>query len=105
MSHSLVLVTASSTEEAEKIARSVLERRLAACVNLVPGVKSIFWWEGKLDQASETLMLIKTTEEAVPALTEAVKQLHSYSVCEVISLPVVQGNKPYLQWIEETVRP
>ena len=105
MSFAVVLVTVSSVEEGQKIARAVLERRLAACANLVPGVRSLFWWEGKLEDAEETLMVFKTREDAVRKLIEEVQRLHSYTVCEVISLPVSRGNQTYLDWIEETVRP
>lgn len=99
----VVLVTASSTDEAKNIARAVLERKLAACANLVPGVQSFFWWEGKIEESEETLMVLKTREAAVPELIEEIKRLHSYAVCEVISLPISHGNQAYLNWIEETV--
>ena len=103
--YAVVLVTASSIDEGQKIAKAVLERRLAACANLIPGVRSLFWWEGKLEDAEEVLMVLKTKEEAVPQLIDEVKRLHSYTVCEVISLPVSAGNAAYLDWIEETVSP
>ncbi len=102
---SVVLVTTPSLEEARGIARAVLELRLAACANLVPGVQSIFWWQGKLDEAEETLVVLKTRQETLPQLVDEIKRLHSYTVCEVISLPVTGGNPAYLDWIEQTVRP
>ncbi|MDP2728412.1 MAG: divalent-cation tolerance protein CutA [Dehalococcoidia bacterium] len=105
MSYSVVLVTIPSLEEGQRIARAVLERRLAACANLVSGVQSLFWWEGQLQEAEEALMILKTKDEALPRLIETIKGLHSYAVCEVISLPVSQGSRAYLDWIEETVQP
>lgn len=103
MSYAVVLVTTPSLEEGQRIARAVLEQRLVACVNLVPGIQSLFWWEGKLEEAAETLMVMKTKEAAVPRLIEAISMMHTYSVCEVISLSVTDGNRPYLDWIDETV--
>ncbi len=102
---SAVLVTTSSLEEGQSIARAVLERKLAACANLVPSVQSLFWWDGKLEEAQETIMILKTREEVLPQLIEVIKSLHSYTVCEVISLPITQGNPAYLDWIQETVVP
>lgn len=102
---STVLVTTPSLEEGQTIARAVLERRLAACANLVPGVQSLFWWDGKLEEAQETLMILKTRDEALPRLIEEIKGLHSYTVCEVISLPIIHGNPAYLDWIKQTVAP
>ncbi|MDP2659779.1 MAG: divalent-cation tolerance protein CutA [Dehalococcoidia bacterium] len=102
---SVVLVTTPSPEEGRRIARAVLELRLAACANLVPGVRSIFWWQGKLDEAEETLIVLKTKQEVLPQLIEEIKRLHSYTVCEVIGIPITEGNPAYLDWIEETVRP
>ncbi|MDO8689475.1 MAG: divalent-cation tolerance protein CutA [Dehalococcoidia bacterium] len=102
---SVVLVTTPSPEEGRRIARAVLELRLAACVNLVPGVRSMFWWQGKLEEAEETLMVLKTKQEVLPQLIEEIKRLHSYTVCEVIVIPITEGNPAYLDWIEETVRP
>jgi periplasmic divalent cation tolerance protein len=95
----VVLATASSTHEAETLARLVLEARLAACVNLVPGVESMYWWEGKLEHGREVLMVIKTQRALLEPLTAALKSAHSYSVPEVIALPIVGGNPDYLAWV------
>jgi len=94
-----VLVTASSIEEARHIASGVLQRRLAACVSIVGGVESHYWWQDQLESARETLLIVKTTEERVPALIEAVRALHSYTVPEVIAFPIEQGNPDYLAWV------
>jgi len=100
----VVLVTCSSREEAEKISKILVEERLAACVNVVSTVKSFFWWEGKIDEAEEHLLIIKTSVEKMEKLIERVKELHSYSVPEIISLPILEGNKDYLKWVEESLK-
>ncbi|MXQ85531.1 hypothetical protein E5288_WYG011358 [Bos mutus] len=81
--------------------RAVVEKRLAACVNLVPQITSIYEWKGKIEEDSEVLMMIKTQSSLVPALTDFVRSVHPYEVAEVIALPVEQGNFPYLQWVRQ----
>lgn len=99
----LVLTTTSSAEESRKIARELIERRLAACVNIVPKVESIYRWEGRVEQAQEFLLLIKTTETAFSRLRDALQQIHSYDLPECILLNVDDGSLPYLQWIDGSV--
>ena len=99
----LVLSSAGSQEEARKIAHALVERRLAACVNIVPGVESIYRWQGKVETAAEWLLQIKTTAEAFPLLRDALAELHSYEVPECIALVVEDGGVSYLEWIEESV--
>ena len=96
----VVFVTASSEEEAEKIASLLLEQRKAACVSVVPRVSSRFWWQGRLDSAQESLLIIKTRAALVPELTDIVKKAHSYSVPEIVALPIVAGNPDYLDWLD-----
>jgi periplasmic divalent cation tolerance protein len=98
-----VLSTAASLEEAKKIAHALVDRRLAACINLVPKIMSIYRWEGKVEEAEEYLLLIKTTAEAFPSLREAVRQLHSYDVPECIALTIDDGSEEYLNWITDSV--
>ncbi len=100
--HIVVLVTAGSKEEARKIASGLLEEKLAACVNIIEGVESRFWWQGKIDSAKEALLVIKTKKELFNKLAKKVKSLHSYSVPEIISLPIIAGNKEYLNWINDS---
>ena len=97
----VVLVTCGTEEEAAKIARALVEERLAACVNLLAPVRSIYRWEGKVCDEKEWLLVIKTRAERFRELEEKVKALHSYSVPEIISLPIVRGSMPYLHWVEE----
>ena len=103
--HCLVLVTCPTTRQALRLAKVLVRRRLAACVNVVPAIRSLFWWQGKVDQARETLLLIKTTARRFEALRAAVCSLHPYDVPEVIALPITRGHRPYLQWIEDSLRP
>ena len=100
----LVLITSASQEEAEKIARQLVEERLAACVNIVPQVRSLFWWENKLSEEEEVLLIVKTRRSRFSALGLRVKALHSYRVPEIIALPILEGSASYLQWIDESTR-
>lgn len=100
----VVLVTAPPGEPAEKIARHVLDRKLAACVNIVPSIRSLYWWEGKVCDDAECLLVIKTERKRLAELEAAVRSVHPYEVPEVIALPVVDGSDAYLQWIAAVVR-
>jgi periplasmic divalent cation tolerance protein len=99
----VVLTTASSKEEASSIAHRLVERRLAACVNIVPQVRSIYRWQGKVEEASEWLLIVKTTAGAFPQVHEAITELHSYDVPECICLTIEDGSPSYLEWIGESV--
>ncbi|HEX2024124.1 MAG TPA: divalent-cation tolerance protein CutA [Acidimicrobiales bacterium] len=96
-----VQVTAASREEADGVASAVLGPRLAACVQVVGPVESRFWWEGRLDTATEWLCLIKTTDERLDAVVAAVGEAHSYDTPEIIAVPVVGGSEAYLRWVTE----
>ncbi len=100
----IVLTTAGSEDEARKIARHLVENRLAACVNLIPRVESIYRWQGKVESAAEWLLLIKTTAQRFPAVRDAIGELHSYEVPECVVLSIEDGSAPYLQWLEEAVK-
>ena len=101
--HVVVLITASSRNEAEGIARLLVEKMLAACVNIVEGVTSIYRWKGSIEKSSEVLLIVKTTLEKVPALIDAVRSVHSYEVPEIIALPIIAGFEKYLDWVSEEV--
>jgi periplasmic divalent cation tolerance protein len=103
-SHVVVFVTAPSKSEARRIAAVVLSNRLAACVNILDGIESHYWWNNKLERGSECLLLIKTTKRKMNRLAAAVKNTHSYQTPEIIALPVVTGSKEYLKWIADAVR-
>lgn len=99
----LVLTTISSSEEARNLANALVERRLAACVNILPRIDSIYRWKERVEKSQEFLLLIKTTESAVEKLLDAIQELHSYEVPECIVLPIESGSEPYLKWIDESV--
>ncbi len=99
----LALCAASSLEDAEFLGRELVERHLAACVNIVTGVTSIYRWRGEVEKNDEVLLVIKTTAERFEALREAIVKLHSYELPEVIAVEVKAGHAPYLAWLEESV--
>jgi periplasmic divalent cation tolerance protein len=102
----VVLVTCGSAKEARRIARAVVQQRMAACTNIVTTpVHSIYRWKGKVESAEEFLLVIKTTQGRFAELKAAVKRLHSYDVPEIIALPIAAGGTNYLNWISESVKP
>ncbi len=98
------LITASSPEEARNLAFGLVVAGLAACVNQVPQVTSVYSWEGRVEEAGEILLIAKTRSSHLQGLIDKVRELHSYDVPEVIALPIVGGNLHYLRWIDESVR-
>jgi periplasmic divalent cation tolerance protein len=99
----VVLVTAPDAEAAAGLARALVEERLAACGNVVPGLRSVYRWEGAVRDEPEALLLLKTTRDRFEALREAVLRLHPYQVPEVLALPVEAGSAPYLAWLSAQV--
>ena len=99
----VVFVTAGTEQEARRIGELLLDRRKAACVSIVPGVDSLFWWQGKLDSAQESLLIIKTKASLLPDVVSLVKGIHSYEVPEIIAMPIIGGNEDYLKWINSEV--
>jgi periplasmic divalent cation tolerance protein len=100
---SIVLVTCP-TEASEKIARAVLDGRAAACVNIVSGVRSLYRWEGKVEDANECLLLIKTRTALLGELERVVRGAHPYKLPAIVALPITQGYRPYLDWIAESTK-
>jgi periplasmic divalent cation tolerance protein len=100
----VVCLVTAPPDKAEEIARAVLEPRLAACVNIVPAVRSLYWWEGEIADDDEALLVIKTTGETVEALRAALDAVHPYDTFELVVTDIAAGNPPYLRWIAETVR-
>ena len=100
----LVLTTASNEDEAREIANALVDRRLAACVNIIPQIESIYRWEGKTESSREYLLLIKTTEEKFTAVRDAIRELHSYEVPECIAIEIRDGSPEYLKWIVDSVK-
>eukprot|EP00212_Chloropicon_laureae_P001979 CAMPEP_0197487988 /NCGR_PEP_ID=MMETSP1311-20131121/3007_1 /TAXON_ID=464262 /ORGANISM="Genus nov. species nov., Strain RCC856" /LENGTH=114 /DNA_ID=CAMNT_0043031883 /DNA_START=218 /DNA_END=562 /DNA_ORIENTATION=+ len=100
-----IYVTVPSKDVGAKIAKSLLEDKLCACVNIIPGVESYYWWEDKIESDSELLMMIKSRADLLASVTERVKQVHEYDVPEVIGVPIIGGNAKYLDWIRENTKP
>jgi len=100
----LVLVTCSSRKEAGVISAALLKSRLVACVSIIGGVTSEFWWKGKINTARETLLALKTTRANFATVAREVRRLHSYDVPEVVAIPIVAGSAQYLKWIDESVK-
>lgn len=100
----VVLSTAGSEEEARKIARYLVEQQLAACVNIVPQIESIYRWQGKVESSREWLLLIKTTAANFSKVRDAIGELHSYDLPECIALSIEDGSADYLRWIAESVK-
>lgn len=99
----VVLVTCPSRRVAAQLATRLVNARLAACVNIIPGIDSLFWWEGKVDRAREVLLLIKTTATRFESLRRAIARHHPYDVPEILALPIVNAHQPYMRWIASSV--
>lgn len=100
----VVLVSASNVDEAEKIADCLLNNKQAACVNIFEKVRSRYWWQGKIEKTEEAIMIIKTKRKNIDEIIEIVKKEHSYTVPEIIALPIMEGNEDYLKWISEETK-
>ena len=101
----VVLITTSADEESQLIARVLLEQRKAACVNIIPEVTSLFWWEKNINRDKESLLIVKTKVKLLDEVIRLVKEIHSYDVPEIIALPILSGNNDYLEWVDNEVAP
>ncbi|MDI6758273.1 MAG: divalent-cation tolerance protein CutA [Candidatus Omnitrophota bacterium] len=100
----VIFITAPNKEEAGRIAQELLVSKLAACVNVICGVESFFWWQSKVDRADEVLLIVKSKKQKLNKIIKLVKSMHSYEVPEIIALPIVGGFKPYLEWINGSIK-
>jgi periplasmic divalent cation tolerance protein len=100
----IALVTAPDLKVARKLAKIILQARLAACANFVPRIESHYWWNGKIERSAEVLMVLKTTRACVPRLQKCVLENHPYDTAEFLVLPVASGSKRYLDWVAESVQ-
>jgi periplasmic divalent cation tolerance protein len=100
----LILITTANKKEAEKIARSLVKERLAACVNIVAKIESIFWWQDKVSGSRESLLIVKSRRSKLNNIIKRVKSLHSYQLPEIVALPIVAGERKYLKWLDESIR-
>ena len=104
MRTNLIYITAGSMDEARTIGKELVSTRLAACVNIIDGIDSLYWWEGEIQDNKEVTIIAKTKESLVPELIEKVRSIHSYDCPCIVSLPILEGNKPFLTWIEEETK-
>lgn len=102
---SIAYITANSSDQAWRIGRTLVQARLAACVNIIPGMNSIYWWEGEIQEDAEMIVIAKTRESLLPKLIETVKSVHSYDCPCIIAVPVLGGNPDYLDWIGRETAP
>ena len=98
----VIFITCANKREATRIAQRLVGKRLVACVNLAERVESIFWWQKRIDSATEVLLITKSKKSLIDKIVKQVRSLHSYSVPEIIALPIVAGNKDYINWINES---
>jgi len=99
METNLIYITAGSLDEARAIGKELVSHRLAACANIIDNINSIYWWDGEIQDDREVILLAKTKQSLVPELIERVKSLHSYECPCIVSLPILDGNKPFLDWV------
>ena len=104
LKYCMVVITCPSQKEAMKIKNLLLHNRLGACANIIKGVNSFFWWHGKIDSASEVMLLAKTTRAKFKEIIACVAEVHPYDVPEIIAIPIIDGNKSYLNWIDDSLK-
>ena len=102
--HIVIFITAKDTKEAEKISQALVSKKLIACANIVRDIHSFFWWKGKVERAKEVLLILKTKRSLFKKIEKTVKSLHSYDVPEIIALPIIEGSKNYLRWMNASLR-
>jgi len=100
----VLFITTANTDEAQRIAKVLLNERKAACVNIVPRISSLFWWQDKLDSAQESLLIIKTKASVLNEIVRLVREIHSYDIPEIIALPIIGGNQDYLEWMGKEIK-
>jgi len=101
----VVLITCPAGRHSQRLARTLVNKRLAACVNILPHVQSLFWWQGRVDRARESLLVVKTAARRFEALRRAVSAVHPYKVPEILALPIQHAHRPYLRWIDTSLKP
>ncbi len=100
----LVFITAASPQEAEQLAKALIEKRLAACGNIIPEIRSIFWWKEVIETEQEVLLMLKSRAVLFPTIVNVVTSLHSYDIPEIIAVPITSGSENYLKWIDEETK-
>ena len=102
--YSVIFITCAHKKQARLIAQELIKHKLAACVNIVDNIESLFWWQGNIDRAKEVLLIVKSKKSKLAKIIQQVKSLHSYLTPEIIALPLIGGSKSYLEWIDESLR-
>ena len=100
----VIFITTGTDEEAQEVAKTLLNNRLAACVNIAPKINSLFWWNDTLDSAQENLLIVKSRASLLNEIVKLVKEVHSYETPEIVALPIIGGNPDYLDWISKEVK-
>ena len=100
----VIFITTGTDEEAQVVSKALLNNRLAACVNTVPNINSLFWWHDKLDSAQESLLIVKSKASLLNEIVRLVKEVHSYETPEIVALPIIGGNPDYLNWIDKEIK-
>ena len=101
---SIIYSTTGNMEEARKIGRILVEEKLVACVNIIPKIESIYWWQGKIQEDNECILLTKTTDKNIEKTIRRIKELHSYEIPDIVSFPITHGHKKYLDWVEDVTK-
>jgi periplasmic divalent cation tolerance protein len=101
--YSIIYITTSGSQEARKIARTLLEEKLVACANIIPRIESLYWWQGEIEEDEESLLLVKTSSKQVDTVIERVKEIHSYDIPCVVEIRIDKGSEDYLHWLEESL--
>lgn len=104
MDNIVIIITASNEDEAVRISKTLLQEKLVACVNIHLKVRSLYWWEGKIQDEGEAMMIIKTRRVLFGEIVKKVKEIHSYTVPEIIALPIIEGSEDYLRWVQEVTK-
>ncbi|HIP34606.1 MAG TPA: divalent-cation tolerance protein CutA [Methanothermococcus okinawensis] len=103
MEYIIVFITVPNLEVGEKIGNTLVEKKLAACVNIIPEIKSVYFWKGNVENDNEHLLIIKTRKDKFKSLEKKIKEIHPYEVPEIVAIPIVLGSTDYLNWIDETL--
>ncbi len=104
MTYIMIYITTKDQKEAKNIGESLVKEKLAACINVIPSIESVYWWKGKIENDKESVLIVKTKKDLVEKAIKRVKELHSYDVPCVDVIPITEGNKEYFEWVEDSLR-
>ena len=102
--YALVYITTSGEEESKKIGRTIVEERLAGCVNIIPTIKSLYWWKGEIEDDNESILIVKTKVSNIENIIKKVKEIHSYENPAILAIPIIEGSKTYLDYLDGEIR-